>query len=401
MNKKISSLLTAALLMLLLPGCWDRKEMNDLGIVLAMGIDQGKNNMLSVSFQIVVPSEVASNSGKSTTTPVTLYQTEAQTILDAIHKMSLSSPRNGYISHIRVLVFSEAVARTGIADKLENMLRHPEMRPDFFVMIARHSKAADILNVLTPLETIPANNMFLSLQNSSTTWAPTITTQSDELLEKMINEGVEPVMTGIEIIGNRSEGGSKDNLASIKPKATLTYTGMGVLRKDKLLGWMNEQESKGYNYITNNVQTTSGNLPCPDNKGRLSLLVLRSNTDIKVKVIAGKPVIHITLTNTSSILGDGCTTPISNQSDIKAIQNSSEEKLIQLMRSSVTAAQRRYHSDIFGFGLAISREKPKLWAQLRDNWEDEFTTLKVEYEAHSKLRRVGMLDDSILQDLKE
>ncbi|ANY69927.1 spore gernimation protein GerC [Paenibacillus sp. BIHB 4019] len=401
MKKTILSLLASTLMLLLASGCWDRQEMNDLGIVLAMAVDKGKNNMLEISCQVVVPSEVASNSGKSTTTPVTLYQASAPTILEAISKMSLTSPRINYMSHIRVLIFSEAVAKMGIADELENLLRQPEVRPDYNVMIARHSKAAEILNILTPLESIPANNLYLSLQNSAKTWSPTITATADVLLEKMVNDGIEPVLTGVEIIGNKKEGGSKDNLTSIKPKANLTYTGMAVLRKDKLIGWMNEQESKGYNYITNNVKSTTGNLPCPHNKGKLSVAVLRSNTDVVPKVVDGKPVMHIKVKNMSSIMGDGCTTPISSQDDIKALEKVGSEKLIILMKKAVETAQKQYKVDIFGFGQNISRNNPKLWAQLRDHWEEEFPKLKVEYEVHVQTRRVGMLDDSILKDIKE
>lgn len=395
------SLLAAALILLLITGCWDRQEMNELGIVLAMAIDKGKNNMLEVSCQIVVPSEVASNSGKSTTTPVTLYQASAPTVLEAINKMSLTNPRISYMSHIRVLIFSEAVARMGIADELETFLRHPEIRPDYYVMISRHSRASDILNILTPLETIPANNLFLSLQNSAKTWAPTITTASDDLLEKMISDGVEPVLTGVQIRGDKQHGGNKDNLTTIKPAANLTYTGMAVLKKDRLLGWMNEQESKGYNYITNNIKSTTGNLPCPDHKGKLSIKVLRNQTDVTSKIVDGKPVIHIKVNNMISIMGDACTVPISSQDDLKIIEKEGSEKIKMFMKESVNTVQKRFKSDIFGFGLNISRNNPKQWAQLRDHWDEEFPRLKVEYEVHVQLRGVGMIDDSILQDIKE
>lgn len=45
-------------LILLLTGCWNRNELNELSIVLAMGIDK-KDDLYEVSLQVVNPNQMS------------------------------------------------------------------------------------------------------------------------------------------------------------------------------------------------------------------------------------------------------------------------------------------------------------------------------------------------------
>ena len=399
---RIAKLVLLLLILLAASGCWDRKELNELGIVLAMAIDKDEQLGYKVSCQVVVPSEVASNSGKSTTTPVTLVQASATTIHEALYKMSLSSPRNSYLSHIRLLIFSEEIAKEGIAEVLEALLRDPTVRPDYYVAIARDTPAEDVLTILTPLESIPANSLFYSLKNSSESWAPTITAFTDKIIEKMVSGGIEPVLTGVRIRGDSKAGGEKENLSRIKPEAKLVFTGMAVLIKDKLVGWMDEKESKGFNYIEGLVKETTGHIECPDGDGTLTLLLLRAGSSIEPKLVNGEPEFEVKSTVVQSIYADSCKESLSNDSTIRELEKLSEQKLNEIMADSVKAAQVRFKSDIFGFGRELSHKYPKEWKKtFRKNWNERFATLKVKFSVDAQIRRLGTLDDSIMRQTKE
>ncbi|WP_020619687.1 Ger(x)C family spore germination protein [Paenibacillus daejeonensis] len=401
MRLRVLHIVIAGLILLSATGCWDRKELNELGIVLAMAVDKDGDKGYKVSCQVVVPSEVASNSGKSTTTTVTLVQATATTIHEALYKMTLSSPRLSYMSHVRLLVFSEEVAREGIADTLEALIRDPNFRPDYYITIARGSPAEDILTILTPLESIPANSLFYSLKNSSDSWAPTIAAYADDTVEKMVSSGVEPVLTGVRILGDRVAGGSKDNLTHIKPEARLMFTGMAVLIRDRLIGWMDEDESKGYNYIAGNVKETTGHMNCPEGEGVVSLVLLRSTSKIIPRLVNGKPAFDVKLQVVQTIYGDSCETSLSSDYAIRQLQKISERKLIKIMEDSVNAAQHRLRSDIFGFGREFYRKYPLHWKTLAMNWNETFPSVKVNIEVEAQIRRIGTLDDSIIKQMKE
>ncbi|WP_449619913.1 hypothetical protein [Robertmurraya sp. Marseille-Q9965] len=51
--KKIQYILIILVIMLVLTGCWDRTEVNDLAFVTATGIDKLEDNLFQVSIQVL------------------------------------------------------------------------------------------------------------------------------------------------------------------------------------------------------------------------------------------------------------------------------------------------------------------------------------------------------------
>lgn len=56
MRKRVLTCLTVILLLSMLTGCWNRKELNTLSVVQAVGIDRLEDGQFSVSVQILIPS---------------------------------------------------------------------------------------------------------------------------------------------------------------------------------------------------------------------------------------------------------------------------------------------------------------------------------------------------------
>ncbi|MFD2878678.1 Ger(x)C family spore germination C-terminal domain-containing protein [Paenibacillus rhizoplanae] len=58
--------------------------------------------------------------------------------------------------------------------------------------------------------------------------------------------------------------------------------------------------------------------------------------------------------------------------------------------------------DIFGFGQSIYRKSPKAWERLKEGkGEDYLRTLPVHYESSVTINRIGTIDNSFLEDIKE
>ncbi|ASB91061.1 Spore germination protein KC [Bacillus sonorensis] len=57
MNRSIKVLIMLAAV-ILLQGCWDKKELTDLLLISAIGIDKGEKTKYELSFQIVNPINV-------------------------------------------------------------------------------------------------------------------------------------------------------------------------------------------------------------------------------------------------------------------------------------------------------------------------------------------------------
>lgn len=391
-------LLPLLCLLLLVTGCWNRRELNELAITVGMGIDK-QDQKYKVSVQVVVPGEVAAKKGRGAS-PVVMFSAVGDTVFEAIRKMTTVSPRKIYISHLRVVIIGEALAREGIGKSLDFLTRDSEARPDFYIAISKNSEAAQILKVLTTLEALPANMLFNALETSQKVWAPTTSVTLDELISDITSEGKAPVLTGIVATGTPQEGESQKNIEMVDSPSRLQYTSLAVFKKDKLIGWLNENESKGYNYIRDKVRSTVGVIPCP-NGGKLTAEVIRSKTKIKGSVKRGKPQIDINVRAEGNIDEVECQIDLTKTKTIAELKKIGEQKVKNIIEKAVSTVQQKYKVDIFGFGDVIRRSNPKAWKELKRDWDRHFVNLAVNVKVDGPIRRLGTVNNSFLEKLKE
>ena len=386
------------ILSLFLSGCWDRRELNQLAITLAIGIDKVEDEY-QVSAQVVVPSEMSMNSSVGGTM-VTLYTAKGETVYEAFRKMTKDSPRKIYPGHTRILVVGEELAKEGIAESLDLLSRDPELRPDFYVVVAKDHTASEILNVTTPIESIPANKMYNSLKMSEIAWAGTKSIKLDELIQDLISEGKEAVLTGVEIIGDQEQGSSKQNIESISPTARIKYDHLAVFKGDKLVGWLTEKETIGFSYLTDSVQTSVKAISCP-NEGKASIEVIKSNSELKGNINNGKPEVNISIKVEGDVGSVECKMNLNELKTIHSLEKIYEKELQDNIKKSITTLQTNYKTDIFGFGEVIHRSNPKEWNKIKNNWEDKFSNLTINIDVDLKILGTGTIKNSLLEKIKD
>ncbi|RCW51033.1 Ger(x)C family spore germination protein [Paenibacillus prosopidis] len=391
MARKLFVFISCLLLLFPLTGCWNRRELNELGISVGIGIDKAEKGY-RVSVQVVNPGEVTAGKTSGNRTPITLYEATGDTIFEAIRKITTISPRVIYLAHLRVLVIGESLAREGIEKPLDHFSRDHEVRTDFFIVIAKGSTAKDVLKVLTPIEKIPANKLYLSLETSQKVWAPTATVTLDELMTDIISEGKSPVLSAVKVTGG-VEGQSQKNVEKIDPSGRLKYTGLAVFREDKLIGWLNEKESKGYSYIRDKVRNTVGTLVCPEG-GKIGVEVTRSKTQVTGKMNNGKPQINIEIRMEENIGEVECQIDLTKRKTIEDLEKSAEQKVAAIMLGTIHKVQKSFKVDIFGFGEEIHRVDPTAWKTLKQNWDEQFTHLDINVKADVQIRRIGTVSNS-------
>jgi spore germination protein KC len=398
MRKPILSLLSVIVL-LFVAGCWNRRELNDLAIAVALGIDKSGDQFL-VSTQVVDSGEVAAKKGGGTRTPVTLYQATGRTIFEAFRKMTAIAPRKIYSSHLRILVIQEEVAIDGIGKVLDVMTRDHEFRSDFFVAIAKNTSAVNTLKILTHIESIPANQLFSALKTSEKAWAPTVAVTLDQLIADIVSEGKNPVVTGLQLKGDQGIGESKENVELIASPAQLKYSGMAVFKDDKLVGWLNEEESKAYNYILDNVKSTVGVISCPGG-GKASLEVLRSHTSVKSKLQNGNPRIFVNVRSEVNVGEVQCSVDLTKTGTIAELERIAEKEVRRFIETTIDKVQEKYKVDIFGFGEAMHRSNPRYWKSVKNEWDRVFSITPVDVNTDVKIRQLGTMSNSFLEEMKK
>lgn len=99
----------------LLSGCWDYRELNELSLAMAMGVDKDKDTGgVRVTLQIVNPKEIAGRTVTGRNVPVVIYSSTGKSLFEATRKVTLKESRRINLQHLRVLVIGESLAREGV-----------------------------------------------------------------------------------------------------------------------------------------------------------------------------------------------------------------------------------------------------------------------------------------------
>lgn len=396
MKKSLIKLIMTIIFCTLLSGCWSSKELNELSITTAIGIDKSEEGV-HVTLQIINPGEVAAEA-TARYTAVTTYSADGKTVFEAIRRLTLELPRRAYQAHVRLLVFGEEYAREGIGKALDFFSRDHEFRTDFYVIVAKEEKAEELLKVLTPLEKITANKIYSSLEISEKSWAPTKTVQLDELISSLVSEGKQAVITGVEVQGEPETGSDTQNVEKVKSPVTIKISNIAVFKKDKLIGWLNEDESKGLNYVEGNVTNTVYSVPCKG--GRLAIEVIRTKSKVKGKVEDNKPHIDIKISAEGNVGDVECEIDLSKTDNIYKLEQLAAKVMKKIVNESIKKA-KDFQTDIFGFGEVIHRTDYKYWAVMKEDWDNKFKDITVNINVEFKIRRLGTINKSFQKEAKE
>ncbi|TYP74730.1 Ger(x)C family spore germination protein [Paenibacillus methanolicus] len=393
MSARSGRLLSAMALlacMIALSGCWSRKELNDISIAAAMGIDW-KDNQYLLTVQVVNPGNVSQKQG-DTSAPVVVYSAKGVTLNEGVRRLTSSISRKIFFSHIRIVVLSEELAKRGIARPLDFLMRGNEIRSDFTVVIAKGNSAKDVLGVLTPIEKIPANFIFNALEVANKEWSPVAAIKLDELSKFILAEGVSPVLSGIHIYGEPSKGKLEENVKSSSPSVRLQHAGIAAFKKDKLVGWLNEKESRGYNAITDRIKRTSLHVSCPDG-GVVGINIAAIRTKMRGEVKEGRMSIQLQTKIRADISSVECEIDLTDPAVLQTLNGKVEAVGKDVMRQAVAKA-KRLGTDIFGFGIAIHRADPGHWKKVKDNWDERFKELDIAMDVHVSITGTGTIGES-------
>jgi spore germination protein KC len=385
---------------MLLTGCWSRRELNSLGIVVGVGIDKS-DKQYEVSIQIVNPGEISSSKGGggSDRAPVTAYSSKGNTVAEAIRKLSSVTPRKSYFSHVRMVIMSEALAREGISETLDYLSRNHEFRTDFYFAISRGMSAQEMLSVITVMEKIPSNRIYNTLAIAEKEWSPVTTVQLDDLIKSVVNKGNNPVLTGIRLVGDLEASQTKKNFESIQPLGVLQPWGLAVFHGDRMVGWLNEEESKGFSDLTNKLKRSVLNIACPTG-GYLAVDIIRSETKVKGLVVNGKPKVDVSLRTEANVSDVECKIDLAKGETLSFLEQEIEKEMKKHGEASVKKA-KLLKTDIFSFGEAIHRAEPVYWSKVKEEWNRHFAELTVDIKVDARIRRLGTIGDPIMNKTKE
>lgn len=405
MKRKGIFLLTIMTMTLILTSCWSKKELTDLAIVAAMGIDKTKDGRYHITLQIINPGNVAGGmqgGGGAQSPPITIYSASGDNLVEASRRASGRISRRLYYAHTNLVVVGEKLAKEdGIDTLIDGLDRDPEFRNTSTLVIANHSSAADLIKTLTPVDKIPANKILKTLEFTQRKWGENVKTSLQEVMKSLESPGRGTVVSGFRLVGNPQQAQKLDNLQESAPEATLRASGIAVLKEGKLVDWLYGKPAIGTVWILDKIQGTDINIDWKGKKEAIAYQTVRQKTSISAQVKNGQP--HISVhTRVEGDIGDmEVPVDIKNPKVITKMEQSIGKKIEKDLKMAIERAKKN-RTDILGFGEVIHRTRPNQFKKFKQEWNDVyFPKLEVDITVEAYIRRAGLRNKSFLSGVKE
>ena len=110
-------------------------NIDNLTYVLTIGIDTSDDNKLEVSFHFSNPIP-AESSASEKVTPI-INTVTASSLSNAINLVNGYQGRQLNLSHCKVIIFSEKIAKMGISDEVYTLINDTQIRPSANIIISK------------------------------------------------------------------------------------------------------------------------------------------------------------------------------------------------------------------------------------------------------------------------
>lgn len=416
----------------LLTGCWDRRELEELAFVLALGLDRAPHGV-QVSAMIAIPSKMAGGGGNGDgggsggeEDVVTVSTVTAATIPEAANLLNSYLARTLSLEHAKVLVVGRDLAEhDGLAPFLDFLDRSRPIRATMAVVISQ-GPAVELLSRLHPqVERDPHRFLeFLPLQDRETGLIPH-SARFNDLLAATENPGMDGIAylialrpqpgqhqqegsteegarPGGEAGDGTGEGG--DTAGPERPEQWVAgnlprrggpnaeMVGAAILRDARMVGVATGQEMRVINLLRGDLRRAVLSVPDPLAPGQEVGLEIRPGRLPVVRAELGgqHPRLTVVAPQEATLLGVQSRVDYArDETRIARLAGATSALLEATARELIRKAQTEWRADPFGFGLKVARLFPTYPEWREYDWSRRFPEAEVEVRIPVQIRRPG------------
>ncbi|MCM3291104.1 Ger(x)C family spore germination protein [Paenibacillus sp. MER 180] len=387
-SRNIVRLVVLCWLWIILAGCWDRTEIEQLSIILAAGLDKDGDGDVKMTLLVYIPKEGGGggttpgdskkNGGGGTTT---VFSAKAKTLGEAVFKLQNKMPRYIFWGQTEVYVISKKLAEEGLLKHFDFFLRYQNPRENALLFIA-DGKASEVLKSLPQLHHDVAE-LFKDLGKSRSVWNVT-------LLDYM------KMMAGDSTMAFAPYAEWKESELGIQAPS---IEKLAVFKKDRYIGEIGGQDMIGVMWLRGEQKRLTVSF-CKegDSKDCLSLRVHRNSITFDPYWDGKQLTMRVKLVAFLDMIQNNTKLDVSDADQTKQVESKTEANIEHLIKQSIKTTQQRLNTDVLGFASRIHRKYPAQWKkQIRSNWEKIYADMRTEVRVHAVIERPGSITSTIEQ----
>ncbi|WP_256865256.1 Ger(x)C family spore germination protein [Paenibacillus sp. 32352] len=353
---KLRKLLLIILACLLLPGCWNSKDIQRMAYVTALGLDYKDGKYIShvqiLNFAGVAKVE-STEIGKNI--PIWVGKGEGTTVTESFNSIYATSQIRVFWGHVKALIISENLLKHGdkIKEAYDMLNRYREVRYNI-LLYGTNEPLEEVLYQKSILNFSPLDSI-MDTPSQTFSQRSFIVPQYGYKFIAHINEPGNPGFLPSLSIDRQSW--QEDN----KPKSLLKINGAYFFREGDMIGWLSENDLTGYRWLQRKLERSPINIP-DDKNPKAAVVMLNPKAKIQSVFQNGKPKFNISVKIESYI--DEMITDISEQE----LEEQAAKVIKKEIRCSFTKGIEK-KLDVLRLDEALYRSNPKEWREAHQNKE--------------------------------
>ncbi|AEV68107.1 Ger(x)C family spore germination protein [Acetivibrio clariflavus] len=400
---------------IILTGCFDKREPDDMAYPIALGFDKGSTNELRMTMQIAVPTNIAggeSGGGGDGESSSTVIAVETPSIYSGLNMLNSFISKQINLSHIKVIVFSQEIAQEGISKYLHAMIRNREFRPNVSIIVSRCSAEEFIDAVKPKLETNPAKYYELLLDAYRYTGFTT-DTQLIDFYNKSERSSIQPVAVLADVSKYKSSDEFDLSSSTYKEKGrsfplegdfkagdlpklgglNIEIMGLAIFDGGKMVGELDGEETSYNLMVEGKFNSMYFTMPDPIKKDDLVVLQLRRSrlTEKKVEMIGDKPKLIVKVHLEGDILSVQSGINYESGENVKLLQSATEAYIKDGIIKYLDKSTKVFKTDTNGFGNKV-KGKFLTWQEWQEfDWLSKYKEATYDVEVDVAIRRPGLI----------
>ena len=353
----MKKILIIILTLLLCTGCFDYKEINDLAIINAIGVDYEDD-------EYIITLEILNDQIDKDSSKITSYTKvgHGKNLTSAIENAADKLSKQLIFNHIKLMILSKSIIEEKFENIIDLFLRNTYFRENFYVISATKNKPETLLNHTTneaPIASTAITDTLESIRYSSNT---NVLKKFDEIVEEVITYGIDTCFSNITL---------KDN--------EFIVDGMSIFNNYSYKSNLNNEYVKIYNLLTDNFDRPTYTI----NYDNLSFTTAINNGKINTEIKNG--TINVTGNLMGRIIDNDPKYNIRDPKNLEKIDNDFTNLLNKKISEFIKVLQDN-NSDILG----ITRNYYK---KTRTKDKDYWLKLDIKSNIKFNINKKGLIYD--------
>ncbi|KGR78275.1 hypothetical protein CD29_11160 [Ureibacillus manganicus DSM 26584] len=393
----------------MLSGCWDQVSIDKRAYVVALGLDKGEDNKISITYLIANP-EFSKQEGPSSEPAHEVITFPANDIISAKNTANAVIAKEITYNMLNVLIVSEDLAKDPeFIRYMYDVTKDREIKRNIPMIVTKEKVKTFLLKNKPKLETRIHKYFEFVLENSNKAGlTPNFKLHSYfSITESDAGLFLAPYATTEQIPGGKYTVGEDELLAGElkiegEESNNSQFLGSAVFKEGKMIGTMNGEETRLTIVLNETLEMGEIYATYPDPfspQYRFSARIMkREKNDVKINLNGYTPTIDVTVPLYMDILSIHSMETFDN-GKIEQLKFHIEEEVQKKLSKLIKRTQEEFKGEAFGWSL-IARKK--FWTSHdfeKFDWMKTYPNMKVNVSVNVYIGTFG--EQSKLPDLNQ